>query len=249
MKFKELMTKIKDFVLDLIFPNDIKCLFCETDVPDFEHKPYCERCEKSHVLNDGNRCMFCDVQIPEGNKVCDFCASKHKAFVKAVCPFVYQPQVRHAIINLKENNARWLVPTFAKLMCERITEENFEFDYIVPVPVHEKTRKRRGYNQAKLLADEISKITGKPVADDLLIKFKLTKNQKNLGYAERQKNLEGSFSLTDKNFVKGKSFLIVDDVITTCATVNTCAQILKNAKAKAIYVTAVARNPLKKQKL
>ncbi len=245
-KFKNFLIKVKDKFLDLIFPNDIKCIFCETDILDFDKKPYCEKCEKSHILNDGNRCMFCDVQILDGNKVCDFCASTHKDFEKAVCPFVYKNQVRSAILNLKENNARWIVPTFAKLMCQRLKEENIDFDYIIPVPVHEKTRKRRGYNQSKLLADEIAKIMNKPVADDLIIKFKLTKSQKELNYTERQKNLEGSFTLTDKNFVKGKSFLIVDDVITTCATVNTCAKILKKAKSKAVYVTAIARNPLKK---
>lgn len=247
-KFKNILIKCKDFLLDLLYPNDIKCLFCETDVPDFENNPICEHCQKSGVENTGTRCMFCDVQILNDNKVCDFCASKHKYFEKAVCPFVYQPQVRHAILALKNDHALYLVPKLARMIYDRIIEESIQFDYLVPVPVTSKTRKRRGYNQSEELAKEISRLSCKPVAADLLIKFKETKSQKFLGYEDRQKNLAGSITLSDKNFVKGKSFLIVDDVITTCATVNLCAKLLKEGKAKKINVAAIARNPLKNKK-
>ncbi len=247
-KFVKFLVKIKDWFLDELYPNDIKCIFCETDVVDFENDPICDYCKKSHVINDGNKCMFCDVSIPEGNMVCDFCAGKHKNFVKAVCPFVYQTEVRRAVIKFKDDSAKYLAPSFAKFMCKRMSEESFDFDFIVPVPVHEKTLKRRGYNQAKLLADEISKITGKPVVDKLLVKTKLTKSQKNLSFEERQKNIEGSFSLEDKKLAVGGKFLIVDDIITTCATINSCAKLLKMAGAKTIFVAAIAINPLKKVK-
>ncbi len=247
-KFLKFLNLTKDWILEQIFPSKAKCLFCETDVPDFDNMPFCEHCLESNILNEGTRCKFCDVPILDGNQVCDFCASKHKHFTKATCPFVYQTQVRRAILKLKEDHALYLVSDLAKIMVKRISEENFKFDYIIPVPVHEKTKKRRGYNQAELLAKEISALTGKPMLSDLVIKYRMTKSQKFLSYEERQRNLKDSFSLTDKNFVKDKSFLIVDDVITTCATVNIVAMLLKKSKAKEIYVTAIARNPLKKKK-
>lgn len=245
-KISNFFTKTKNIVLDALFPSNIKCILCGCDVPDFENSPICTKCLKDNVFNNTNRCIYCDNPILDDNKVCDFCREKHKTFDKAFCPFLYTKKVRSAILKLKDDNGKYLAPTFAKYMAKRIQDEKADFDIIVPVPLSKKKMTKRGYNQSQLLADELGKLLNKPVCTDLLVKIKESGVQKNLNFSQRQQNLVGTFALTDKNFVKGKTFLIVDDVMTTGATLNACASLLKHYHSSNVYVTAIARNPLKK---
>ena len=123
-----------------------------------------------------------------------------------------------------------------------MTLNQIEFDVIVPVPSHKKKVKQRGYNPALALADELSKISGKPVAD-VLYKTRKTQNQKFLDYAQRQENLENSIILLNKSIIKDKKVLIIDDIITTGATIEACSKLLINAKT--IYGCGIARRALK----
>ena len=243
MKFTEILFKTKEKLLDMLYPNDIKCIFCGRDILNFDERPFCDDCEKLEIENKGNRCKFCDMKIPEGNLVCDFCAKEHKAFEKAYCPLVYNQSVRSAILKLKSDNARYLAKPFAKLICERIGEDDLKLDYIIPVPIHAKTKRKRGYNQAELLANEIGKILNVQVLNDILIKEVATTEQKKLTYIERLDNVKNSFSLKDKKILKNKSVLIVDDVMTTGATLDAVSRLFKGT-CRHIYVCAVARDNL-----
>lgn len=234
------LKKITNKVLDIIFPNDFKCLLCGKDLPD-DSSNICSECLQSDIFNEGNRCIKCDTMIKEGNIICDHCKSQKRFFEKCVCPLNYNNIVKIAILKFKDDNARYLVTPFAKLIIERLEKENFQFDIIVPVPSHPKTIKRRGYNPPLLLAKEIGKLLKKPVVE-ALTKNDLTSKQKRLNFEERQTNLRDSMTLVDKSAIKGKNILIVDDIITTCATINTCSSLLKGAKK--IYACAVARTNL-----
>lgn len=240
MKFKEFLLKTKNLALNALFPVGIKCIFCERDIPDFENKPYCEECERHEIFNTGNRCMFCDMQIPEGNRLCDFCSQNRRAFERAFCPLVYRDEVRHALLKFKNDNARYLAKPFAKLIFDRLKEEDVKIDLVIPVPSQKKTLKERGYNQSELLAEELAKLLNCDCAD-IVTKTKVTADQKTLKYAKRLTNLEGSFELTDKKIVKNKTVLIVDDIMTTGSTLNEIAKLLKE-KASHVYVAAVARD-------
>lgn len=237
--FKEFLLKTKNFALDALFPSDLKCIFCERDIPDYYHQPFCDECEKV-VLNTGNRCMFCDVQIPDGNKLCDFCAQNHRAFEHAFCPLVYREQVRSTMLKFKNDNARYLAKPLARLVCARIFADDMKIDLVVPVPTKPKTLKSRGYNQSELLAKEIANLLGCEFAN-IVTKVKDTADQKSLKYAKRLTNLEGSFELVDKKILKGKNVLIVDDIMTTGSTLNEIAKLMKG-KAAHIYVAAAARD-------
>ncbi len=237
------LPKIKKFtnkVLDIVFPNDFKCILCGKDLPD-DSSIFCSECMQSDIFNEGNRCIKCDTMIKEGNIICDHCKSQKRYFEKCVAPLNYNNIVKAAILKFKDDNARYLITPFAKLMIERLKQENFQFDIIVPVPSHPKTIRRRGYNPPFLLAKEIGKLLNKPVVK-ALNKNLLTSKQKRLDFEERQTNLRDSMTLVDKTLIKGKNILIVDDIITTCATINTCASLLKGAKK--IYACGVARTNL-----
>ena len=229
--------KFVDSFLKALYPDDIKCIFCDKDVPKGSY--ICNNCLKEDFFNDNNtRCMVCDKPIIENNVICDHCKMTKHSFTKLTSPFIYKDKVRQSILKFKSDGAKYLAKPFARFIVDRLNTEKIDFDIIVPVPSHPKSIKKRGYNQARLLADEISAMTGKPVKD-VLSKVTLTQNQKYLNYKERQKNLANSIVLNDKTAIKNKKILIVDDIITTGATIEICAELLKGASK--IYGCSVAR--------
>lgn len=241
-KFLLFCKKVGNKFLDIVFPTNTKCIFCEDEIVDFEKKPYCERCEKT-AFNTGTKCVKCDTQIKSGNIICDHCKSHKRFFEKCYCPLNYDGTVRQSILRFKDSNARYLAKNYAKLIFEYIKNENLQFDFITFVPSHKNTIKRRGYNPANLIAKEISLLTNKPCIETL-IKVNETPQQKSLSYQERAKNLEKSIIPTNAKLIKNKTLLLVDDVVTTCATVDQCSKILRIYAAK-VYVAAIARNHLK----
>ena len=236
-------TKFFNKILNLIFPEKLKCMLCGEDVKDFDNDPICDDCKREEIFNNSQiRCKICDQPFYGEGNYCENCKTHQKSFDKATSPFIYTGKIRSAILKFKSNNARYLAYPMAKLMAKRLENENMlDFDLIIPVPMSEKSFKKRGYNQALLLANELGKILNKPVIDDLLLKVKETKHQKDLNFLSRQENLSSAFELRDKQEIKGKSILIVDDILTTCATVNSCSNTMSKYVQK-IYIVTFARN-------
>lgn len=237
MKFKEGILKVKNAILDALFPDDIKCIFCSRDIPSGY---ICSHCDQEEIYNNKNRCVVCDVPLKEGNIICDHCKDKKQArhFKNLYCPFLYDGYVRKSILSFKSDGAKYLAHPFAYFIAEKLELAQVEFDLIVPVPSHKDNVKKRGYNPAYVLAQEISKIMNKPI-EDILYKTRRTANQKYLDYTQRQTNLENSMVLLNKSIVNNKNILIVDDIITTGATIEACAKLMP--KAKSIYGCAIAR--------
>lgn len=239
MKIKEKLNLIKNKILDIVYPSDFTCIFCDNEIPSGD---ICEKCLSFSIFNEGNKCQICDTPIKDGNIICDHCKNHKRYYQKCLCPFNYEGNVRKSLLKFKSDGAKYLAKPFAKYIAEKLAVEEVDFDVIVPVPSHKKSVKERGYNPAKVLAEELSLITGKPV-EDVLYKTFYTKKQKLLNFAERQSNLENSITLLNKSAILNKNVLIIDDIITTSATINTCAILMH--KAKNIYGCAVARRSLK----
>lgn len=242
-----LMKKILNKLANLLFPEKIKCMFCGKDIPDFDNKPYCDECENTLPFNKDNRCKICDLEIISNSKICDYCKHTHKTFDKARAPFKYEARVRKTVLKLKSDNAKYLAVPMAKLMVNSLDEDMKEIDFIIPVPMTDKSIKRRGYNQASLLANEIGKILNKPVRSDILIKVKDSNPQKELNFKDRQNNLKGVFSINNRKDIKSKNILLVDDVMTTSATANICSDLLKRHCNK-VFVSVFARSMVKNNK-
>lgn len=236
-KFADIFSKISVFFDKYLFPDDIKCIFCGKDIPLFYEKPYCENCEKDLTFNEGNRCLICDMPIKNEAKICDFCQNNKRYFKKAYCPFIYKDKIRQAILSYKFDNRRYMAKGFAVLIAKYIND--LKVDLITFVPMTKNKQKERSFNQAERLANELGKILNIPVLKTLE-KIKDTDEQKILDYKERSKNLKDAFRIINRDLIKDKSVLLVDDILTTCATVNTCAEYL--SKHATVYVTAIARN-------
>lgn len=241
-KFVAFLKKIGGKAVDLLFPKNIKCVFCNNDVPDFENKMICEECENDLPFNNENKCGICSHPISNEAKICDICQKNKRYFKKAFCPFVYSGKVRKAILGYKDSNQRWRAEFFSKYIFDEIKRSGLEFDFITFVPMTKKKLKRRGFNQAKLLAEELSKLMNLPVQEIFTKKFD-GKMQKFSTYKERQENVDGMYALLPVKLKRKSSILIVDDIITSCATVNACSKLVYK-RVKSVYVCAVARNKL-----
>jgi len=116
-----------------------------------------------------------------------------------------------------------------------------KIDALVPVPLHPKRRRRRGFNQAQAIAEELEKTKGIKVAKGILVKVKNVPAQTSLEAEDREKNVIGAFRVAKEDQVKRKRLLLIDDVYTTGATIRECSRVLKKAGAKEVKAMTVAQ--------
>lgn len=231
-----------DLFLDLIFPR--RCPICDKPVkPTTEIHDECR--VKIRPVTD-NYCMKCGRPIKEsGKEYCYDCGTRPHFFDKGRVAFEYDG-VAQSIYRFKYNGraeyARFFGEEIVKSLGEQIKEWNA--DAIIPVPIHKNRRKKRGYNQAELLAKSIGKFTKIPVRTDIVAREVDTKPLKLLNPSERQNNLKKAFKIME-NDVKLKTLIIVDDIYTTGTTIDTVARELKENGVRSVcFVTITAGDGL-----
>lgn len=216
----------------IFFPQDYRCKLCGTEIFGGD---YCNACIAQISFNDGIVCPVCGRRTAK-DEICMECKASAPLYEKAASPLVYEKGGMALVARFKRG-AGWLAVYFARLAATKL--KTFpSYDIIVYVPCSLKAASKRGYDQAELFAREVGRLTGVPVAD-AVIKIKETPQQKELSKAERFKNLQGTFK-ADRQAVKGKSVLVVDDVLTTGATLDSVAYTLKKAGAAHIYALTAA---------
>ncbi len=151
---------------------------------------------------------------------------------------LYESSLRHAIHQFKFNGKVGLDRSLGMLL-ERAISSELRFDLVVPVPLQKKRLQQRSYNQALLLAREVARIRKLPLNNNLLVKVHETESQQGLSAGERVKNLCGAFQLQGK--LSGQKILLIDDVMTTGATIATCSQVLIEGGAAEVYAGIIGR--------
>lgn len=217
------MGKIKAFFLHLFFPN--RCVCCDEFI---EYDGFlCEECKKKLPFAE---------EYPLKNCV-DFLLDGFST------PFYYKDGIDDCVRDLKFRGVLRNADFLAHYMAESVMgkDEFSEADVIIPVPLHKKDKRRRGYNQSFLLAKKLSKALGIPAEKDALQKVKHTKKQHKLSYSERISNVEKAFAVGDKSAVLGKKVILVDDVFTTGSTMKNCAEALKSAGASRVLGLTAAK--------
>ncbi len=196
-------------------------------------------------------CLRCGIPLENSDaEYCGTCRTGHFAWDAGRCLYPYQTCIKSAIIYLKKYGTDEIASFFAKEMVTKhnVFIERTRASCLVPVPMHIKKQRVRGFNQAELLSKEIEKRSGIPVLN-LLLKVKKTGDQKKLGREERRENVKGAFSFSyeeldineDGEYIIPKSVILIDDVCTTGSTLSACAEVLKEHGVSKVYFLCIAR--------
>lgn len=214
------------------------CVLCQHPLDKPKTGSICQHC-----LDDlpwlQNHCAICALPLPDTKtaQICAHCQQQRPSFTQAKAIFHYAFPIRQIISKVKYDPNTQFISHMAELMAERFPFIE-EIDCIVPIPMHKSSELKRGFNQATLLAVEISKRTGIPLEQGLLIKIKATPQQMSLSRKERLRNQKGAFSCAQ---TKMRNVLLIDDVMTTGATFEEASRVLQTAGVERVYAYALAR--------
>lgn len=237
------MSKIIDVLYNAVFPSEIKCIICGKDLEKDEVMDICPTCLKTIKFNNGKRCLKCGKNLWAGSKYCNSCKMGVRVFKSATAPLLYEKPISTMIRKFKYDGKHYLAKPFAKIMAYEYVQSKFEVDLVLPIPMFYKREKERGYNHAKLLAKEFCKITSLPLDTKNFVRIMNTNQQAKLSKEEREKNINNAFRVIDSNMVKGKKILLLDDIITTGATIDECARVLYECGASEVNALAIAHTP------
>ena len=231
-------------LIQTIYPGGITCIACGRELDNVTRYGMCAECNPPRILSF---CRVCGNELSGTKNYCDNCMNKDKAFNEARAPFCYDNEVvRKLVYGLKYGDKTFLAPYMAEFMADTFFSQNWQPDVLTYVPIHRRKKMLvRGYDQSELLAENVSLLTGVRL-DTLLKKTVYTrKNAAKLGADDRRLLLENSFEVIGD--VKGKNILLIDDVCTSGATTEECARVLKQARAKRVWVLTFAASREKPQ--
>ncbi len=224
--------KIKRAALDLLFPQ--WCIGCGR-----EGEYLCVNCRESLPIIVPPVCLKCGRPLPPDSK-CRGCTEWSGDIDGIRSPFLFTGLIREAVHQFKYGNLRAIASFLAWMLYDYMTQNPITGDVLVPVPLHRKRWRERGYNQSALLAGELSKLCGLPVmANSLKRRSIIITQAKSHSVIERRKNVEDAFYCIDPA-ISGKRVILIDDVSTSGATANSCAAALKMAGAVKVWGLVVA---------
>lgn len=242
MAFK-FLRKAGDLFLHIFFPRT--CFCCGRDIPFKNPALLCKTCTEKLEPVEGLVCQRCGLPLKSGGAHCFNCrggkAAKYKcSYIRsALC---FNEPSRALVHAFKYEKYVCAAKFFAPLMYKtfKANPPYFEAELIVPVPIHKSRLRKRGFNQALLLAEELSKYVNIPT-EDILLRARRTKSQTALNRVERKENIKDAFALKEGAKVKGKAVILIDDVCTTGATLEECARVLKKAGAREVLALTALR--------
>jgi ComF family protein len=234
------------------FPSD--CRLCAAPLINISRLPVCEDCLSSIRPLDGGLCSICGERLAgphpifaEGEARCALCRRAEPPYVKAAAYGSYESGLRELIHLLKYDGVRPAANVLGRMLSDAIVPLQTLFTagpvLVVPVPLHERKLRQRGFNQAELIARAALKVEPTPRFElqPVLKRLRETQSQIGLSRHQRRENLRGAFAVTAPETISGREVLLVDDVFTTGTTASECARMLQRAGATRVYVATVAR--------
>lgn len=228
---------------DMIFPA--RCPVCDRPVRYQERREgICLECRRKLPLIKNNRCFKCGRMLGEDEK--EFCADCLKRrgvhfYEKGLALCSYDDVMRGSLYKMKYHGRREYAEVYGRLLAQYFgsTVKRAGAEGIIPVPLHPKRQRERGYNQAALLAKTFGRETGIPVYEDFLVRTLHTPPMKSLSTAERQNNLKKAFKI-GQNDVKLKVTIVIDDIYTTGSTIDAVAKLLLEAGTLRVFFITLA---------
>jgi competence protein ComFC len=244
------MAEAADAAVSLFFPAG--CRICDGFLTGASRVPICEACLATFEAA-GKKCAVCGLATEEmtgaerEGLLCRACELKTYAFERARSYGIYENELVRAILLLKWERMEPLGAWFGERLAEVARKEGLEADSVVPVPLHRDREKERGYNQAGLVSKPLARKLGLPHQELLLVRTRPRPEKQILSIEERWESVRGAFATRPGSQVDKQRVLLVDDVMTTGATLDACARALLGGGAKAVIGLTVARatrNPL-----
>lgn len=240
MRLARLALSLPGLLLDALLPP--RCLACGTAVD--RQGGLCAACWTRLTFIAPPHCACCglpfDFAVPE-ETLCGACLAKPPPFDRARAVLVYDDGSRPLVLGFKHGDRIHAAGAYGTWLARAGAEILRDADLIVPVPLHRWRLFRRRYNQAALLSNALSKRSGVATVPDLLLRRRATRIQGGLGRLGRARNVKGAFALRRGAEVAGKRVVLVDDVLTTGATLAECAAVLRRAGAARVDVLTLAR--------
>ena len=246
-RFLRQKIRIKTKILPIFFPR--KCPFCDKIISSSSY--ICKACVTRLPLIHSPVCYQCGKPLnKEHQELCYDCRTFPKSFDGGLSLFLYNSMTQKAMIAFKYHNARYLADFFVKAICSFHLPQikTWNIQAIVPIPIHKNKRKKRGYNQTELIASQLALLLNLPCYPDLILRQINTLPQKQFSPQARLNNLHRAFCLNPhytKDISKDRHtllpenlrhLLLVDDIYTTGATMESCTRLLKEAGVEKVYV-------------
>ena len=211
-----------DYILEVVFPS------------------VCGICGK---LSKDDLCKKCEINIKE-NQIKLISQYKNTYFDECIHMYKYEGIIREKIIEYKFQDKSYLYKTFSKMILknEKMCGILKKYDIIIPVPIHRKRKKKRGYNQTELIVNFLGKQLNLEICKNVLFKSKNVISQSELNKVDRKNNVKDAFIIKNAVKVNNKKILLFDDVYTTGSTVEVCSRILKEAGASKVGVLTIAKD-------
>ncbi|MBV8799081.1 MAG: ComF family protein [Alphaproteobacteria bacterium] len=241
--FGRLISRTVRTLADLLFPP--LCLLCRSPVD--EPLALCGGCWRGLTFLDGAMCATCGLPFefdPGAESLCGSCLSNPPAFDCARAAVRYDDASKGAILALKRADRLEFADLFARWLRHAAHPLLEHADLIVPVPLHRFRLWSRRYNQSAILAQRLHRMSGKRYDPFALVRARSTPSQGEMPSVKaRRRNVRGAFRVPERRVksISGASVLLVDDVLTTGATIEACARTLKRAGAKKVFVITIAR--------
>lgn len=246
---------IAESLFATLFPSD--CRLCNAPLTNISRLPVCQACLSEMRPIAGGICSVCGERLLSPYVVagepsearCGLCQRLAPPFVKAIAYGSYEGGLRELIHLLKYQQVRPAAPVLGRMLTEAIAGMNDFWTQqtvaVVPVPLHARKLRQRGFNQSELIAREALKLrTGSgrlSMGAGVLERERETQSQTGLTRHQRRENIRGAFVVVRPDQISGREVLLVDDVFTTGTTVSECARVLRRAGASKVYVATVAR--------
>lgn len=227
--------RIINELLNIIYPR--RCPVCD-DIVSVGDGLICRECVKKLPYIKEPCCMKCGKELRrEEEEYCGDCRKWEHVYTQGKALFSYDKVMQQSVAAFKYKGRQEYAVLYGSEMarCFKTQLKRWGAEVLIPVPVHKSRCRQRGYNQAALLAESLSRHTGIPADETVLVRRKKTEAQKTLNDKERRKNLQDAFQLR-KNVVQYKKIVLVDDIYTTGSTADACAGVLKEGGAEQVYL-------------